>query len=57
MRILNKYHNETLIEYLGHFKEFIKDSINNLRSGISKNALMFTLELFENSNLITNSNN
>ena len=36
--------------YLEHFAEFIKDSIENLRSGISKDALMLTTELFDNQN-------
>ena len=31
LRILNKYHSETLIPYLNHIKDFIKKSINNLK--------------------------
>ena len=47
---MNKYHSSTLMLYLEHFAEFIKDSIENLRSGISKDALMLTTELFGNQN-------
>jgi len=44
LRIMNKYHFDTLMENLHCFTKFLKDSIENLRSGISKNALMFTTE-------------
>lgn len=34
------------------FVDFLKASIDNLRSGISKNALMLTTELFKNRDLM-----
>ena len=46
LRMMNKYHNAKLMENLLIFSIFLKDSVENLRSGISKNALMFTTELF-----------
>ena len=45
---MNKFHYDVLMENLISFSKFIKDSIDNLRSGISKNALMFTTEFFGN---------
>ena len=48
LRILNKYHSDILIQNLHKFYSFISDSVNNLRSGISKNALLFTNEFFTN---------
>ena len=46
---MNKYHTEVLVNNLGDFANFIKESVENLRSGMSKNALMFTTEFFGNS--------
>ena len=42
---MNKYHVETLMKYLNKLTDFIKNSVDNLRSGISKNALMLTTEI------------
>ena len=54
LRIINKYHPDTLMQHLDHFSTFLRDSIDNLRSGISKDALMFTTEFFNNKELLTN---
>jgi len=54
LRIINKYHSDTLMRYLDYFAGFLRDSIENLRSGISKDALMFTSEFFNNKQLLTN---
>lgn len=48
LRIINKFHVDTLMFYLSQFAPFIKSGVDNLRSGISKNALMLTTELFSN---------
>ena len=48
LRIKNKYHIDILMTNIGGYTTFIKESIENLRSGISKNALMFTSEFFDN---------
>lgn len=53
LRILNKYHSHDLIENLELFITFCKDSVENLRSNISKNALMFCTELFNNKEIIS----
>lgn len=45
---MNKYHVATLMKYLNKLTEFIKNSVDNLRSGISKNALMLTTEISQN---------
>ena len=49
LRMMNKYHTDVLVNNILNFAKFIKESIENLRSGISKNALMFTTEFFNNS--------
>ena len=48
LRVINKYHFDTLMQNLQSFTKFLKDSVDNLRSGISKNALMFTTEFLSN---------
>ena len=48
LRVMNKFHYDVLMKNLISFSKFIKDSVDNLRSGISKNALMFTTEFFGN---------
>lgn len=48
LRIINKYHREYLMENLVKFQIFIKESVENLRSGIQKNSLMFATEFFKN---------
>lgn len=48
LRIKNKYHIDILMTNIGSYGTFIKESIENLRSGISKNALMLTSEFFDN---------
>ena len=53
LRIINKYHSHDLIENLELFIQFAKDSVENLRSNISKNALMFCTELFNNKETIS----
>jgi hypothetical protein len=50
---MNKYHSHDLIENLELFIQFTKDSVENLRSNISKNALMFCTELFNNRETIS----
>ena len=54
LRIINKYHSSILMDYLGCFSKFLSDSIDNLRSGISKDALMFTTEFFNNKEVVKN---
>lgn len=45
---MNKFHVATLMKYLNKLTDFIKNSVDNLRSGISKNALMLTTEISMN---------
>jgi len=45
---MHKFHSKVLIQHIMQFAQFFKASIDNLRSGISKNAMMFTTELFAN---------
>lgn len=52
MRIMNKYHVATLMKYLNKLTDFIKNSVDNLRSGISKNALMLTTEISLNEDAV-----
>ena len=52
LRKINKYHAVVLMENLEFFGPFLKDSIDNLRSGISKDALMLTTELFKNKDVM-----
>lgn len=52
IRVMQKYHSDKLMENLGNFTQFIHDSVDNLRSGISKNALMLTTELSLNDNAL-----
>ena len=52
LRKMNKYHNELLMDNIEFFCQFLKDSVDNLRSGISKDALMFTTELFKNKDVM-----
>ena len=44
IRVLNKYRQENID--LNVISKFIKSSVENLRSGISKNALVFLTEFF-----------
>ena len=53
LRIMNKFYSYDLIENLELFIQFAKDSVENLRSNISKNALMFCTELFNNQETIS----
>ena len=48
LRVINKYHREFLMENIVKFQIFIKESVENLRSGIQKNSLMFATEFFKN---------
>ncbi len=48
LRVMNKYHSAVLMENLEFFSNFVKQSVENLRSNISKNALMFCTEFFNN---------
>lgn len=50
MRRVNKYYPEFIFKFLGQYEAFIKESVDNLRSGISKNSLMFVNELLQNKN-------
>ena len=50
---MNKYHIEVLVNNLPDFAKFIKESVENLRSGISKDSLMFTTEFFSNTSTLT----
>ena len=48
LRILSKFHSQTLMENLEVFTPFMKSAVDNLRSNISKNSLMFCTEFFNN---------
>ena len=48
LRIMSKYHSAVLMENLEYFTPFVKISVDNLRSNISKNSLMFCNEFFTN---------
>ena len=48
LRVCNKHHSGLLIESLHLYQQFVKDSVDNLRSNISKNGLMFCTELLNN---------
>lgn len=48
LRIINKFHVAVLMENLEFFAPFVKASVENLRSNISKNSLMLCTEFFNN---------
>jgi hypothetical protein len=48
LRIINKFHKPMLMESLPKFQTFLKESVENLRSGNQKNSLMFCSEFFKN---------
>lgn len=48
LRVMSKYKSAVLMENLEFFTSFIKTSVDNLRSNISKNSLMFCTEFFNN---------
>ena len=48
LRQMNKFHAEVLLEHIPSFLTFLKLSVENLRSGISKNSLMFCTEFMKN---------
>lgn len=52
LRVMNKFYPAVLGENLEIFQSFIQLSIENLRSNISKNSLMFCNELFGNQFLL-----
>ena len=54
LRMLNRFHIVSLMVEISKYFKFIKDSIENLRSGISKNALLFMTEFFNNEEVMTN---
>ena len=54
LRIMSKYHSDALMENLDSFTSFLKLSVDNLRSNISKNSLMFCTEFFTNSESLQN---
>ena len=56
-RILHKFHGQVLMNNIAPFLQFLKASVENLRSGISKNALMLTTELFKNRDIMNDQNN
>ena len=47
LRRMLKFHPEILFSNLSSFNSFLKLSVDNLRSGISKNSLMFSNELLK----------
>ena len=47
LRRVNKFYPELLFRFMGQYEPFIKESVDNLRSGISKNSLMFVHEFFK----------
>lgn len=48
LRIINKFYPEVLCANILLFEKFMKLSVENLRSNISKNSLMFCTEYFAN---------
>lgn len=48
LRVINKYHAGVLMENLEYFTPFLKQMVDNLRSNLSKNSLMFCTEFFNN---------
>ena len=55
LRIMSKYHHGTaLMANLDAFTPFLKASVDNLRSNISKNSLMFCNEFFSNTESLQN---
>jgi hypothetical protein len=44
LRRIHKFHPQKFLEHLGTFGEFLKLSVQNLRSGIAKNGLMLSNE-------------
>ena len=48
LRVMSKFKSAVLMENLEYFIPFIKGSVDNLRSNISKNSLMFCTEFFSN---------
>ena len=46
LRQLSKFNHELLISHLSKFGEFLKVQIDNLRSNLIKNALLFIIEFF-----------
>ena len=52
---MNKFHAEVLLEHIPLFLTFLKLSVENLRSGISKNSLMFCTEFMKNEIHLTSS--
>ena len=52
LRIMMKFHSADLMEHLDFFAAFIRDSVNNLRSNISKNGIVLCAEIFKNKQTI-----
>lgn len=52
LRVMNKFHGPLLMEHLEYFTPFLKLSVENLRSNLSKNSLMFCNEFFANKEVI-----
>ena len=48
LRTMNKYHSSVLMENLEFFTVFSTQSVENLRSNISKCSLMFCTEFYNN---------
>lgn len=46
LRVLNKFHANEFRNHLSEFNDFLGKSVDNLRSNISKNALMLIKEVF-----------
>src|SRR5215216_3959529 len=46
LRLLNKYYPEFIVPKLDGFRGFLIESMNNLRSNVSKNCLLFLQELY-----------
>jgi hypothetical protein len=53
MRRINKLHPSKIVAILAQFTIFMKESVENLRSGISKNALMLVTEFFQQKHDVT----
>ena len=52
MRQINKFHHHDLAENFENLQEFLKQSIDNLRSSICKNTLTLFVELYSNDKIM-----
>lgn len=48
LRSLNRYNTDVLVAYLDQFSKFVRSQVDNLRSNLSKNSLLFLKEFSAN---------